>query len=120
MISLFIRGMSFGGSLIIAIGARKHMVHKTRAETAASFYHGDAFATIDASLNSFGCFWLWSVIREIPDHVKLGQILCSRVSLAYRNLSFRAALKNNQINSLAETQTTSRKFKKNYSRYSSF
>ena len=100
MISTFIRGLSFGGSLIVAIGAQNAFVIRQGLKQRHLFIMALLCATIDALLILFGVFGFGAFIEKYPALLSLAKYFAVAFLFVYGILSFRAAMKNNPNNSL--------------------
>lgn len=102
MFSTFFRGLSFGGSLIIAIGAQNAFVIRQGLKQQHLFIMALLCALIDSLLIFLGVFGFGIFIEKYPVLLILAKYFAIIFLCAYGAFSFRTALKNNPINMLTQ------------------
>lgn len=108
MFGPFFRGLSFGASLIVAIGAQNAFVIRHALAKEHLFLTAILCSTIDAALILLGVFGFGAVIAEFPLLLIFAKYFAIAFLIGYGFLAMRAALKN--------TETTIVKIDKNVSK----
>lgn len=93
MFGSFFRGLSFGASLIIAIGAQNAFVIRQGLTRRHLFLTAILCASIDASLILLGVFGFGAVINEYPSWLVIAKYFAVIFLVGYGALAMRSAIK---------------------------
>jgi L-lysine exporter family protein LysE/ArgO len=109
MVYSFLRGMSFGGSLIVAIGAQNAFVIRQALTKRHLLAMALLCASIDAVLILFGVFGFGVVIEQHPFLLIAAKYFAIIFLVSYSLFSFRVAFKNEYTKSLLDPNSQSLK-----------
>jgi L-lysine exporter family protein LysE/ArgO len=96
MFGAFIRGLAFGASLIIAIGAQNAFVIRQGLTKKHLFLTALLCSSIDAILICFGVFGFGAVVTKYPQWLVIAKYFAVIFLVAYGFFALHAAIKNIQ------------------------